>query len=281
MAGLQTLFNNLILIKEKDWSHICLFYLHSTPCGILENPATSSVSRGSTEMDDTIDPRVTIIKPASPKLEIHNSRSWGTREFWECEWERRRDRISFMYLYRVSTDLFWRLGGLVQQTTHQDSERQKRLGELQWKVGVECPELSSFVQIFQAIRGRLEMAFSDFRKRRPHQFLTFRMRCLQSPKNVNKARWTTCDLTLKKHSYLQGPWRKKRGSAHAPRGSCGRTAGSWRLGQRQSSWAEWWTEDRSDCQGKKQHIGHLENEMQSINTQVALTVSYFIHLRKH
>lgn len=117
-------------LKKKTDLRSAFFYLHSTPCGILENPATSSVSRGSTEMDDTIDPRVTIIKPASPKLEIHNSRSWGTSEIWECEWEIRRDRISFMYLYIVSTDLFWRLGGLVQQTPYQDSERQKRLGEL-------------------------------------------------------------------------------------------------------------------------------------------------------
>lgn len=68
------------------------FYLQSTPCGILENPATSSVSRGSTEMDDTIEPRVTIIKPASPKLEIHNSRSWGISEIREV-WVRKEGAI--------------------------------------------------------------------------------------------------------------------------------------------------------------------------------------------
>lgn len=76
------------------------FYLQSTPCGTLANPATSSVSRGSTEMDDTIDPRVTIIKPASPKLEIHNSRSWGISGIQEVEWER-REWISSIYTSTV------------------------------------------------------------------------------------------------------------------------------------------------------------------------------------
>lgn len=50
-----------------------------------------------------------------------------------------------MYMSIVSTDLFWRLGGMVQQTSHQYSERQERLGKLQGKVSVECPELSSFM----------------------------------------------------------------------------------------------------------------------------------------
>lgn len=132
-------------LKNTDLISVPSFYRQSTPCGILENPATSSVSRGSTEMDDTIDPRVTIIKPASPKLEIHSSRSWGISEIQEVEWERRRDRISSMYMPIMSTDLFWRLGGMVQQTSHQYSERQERLRELQGKVSVERPQLSSFM----------------------------------------------------------------------------------------------------------------------------------------
>lgn len=52
------------------------FNLQSTPWGVLEKPATSSISRWSTETEETIEPRVTTMKPASPKLEIHNWRSW-------------------------------------------------------------------------------------------------------------------------------------------------------------------------------------------------------------
>lgn len=75
---------------------------------------------------------------------------------------------------------------------------------------------------------------------------------VKSPGEVGNL-WT---FTLK-HSYLQGPYRNKVGSAHAPRGSCGRKAGSRRQEQRLLGWAEWWTEDRSDCQGRKQCTEHL------------------------
>lgn len=50
-----------------------------------------------------------------------------------------------MYMSIVATDLFRRLGGVVEQTSHQYSERQERLGELQGKVSVERPELGSFM----------------------------------------------------------------------------------------------------------------------------------------
>lgn len=53
-------------------------YLQSTPWGTLEKPATRSASRNSTDTEEIIDPKVTTMKPASPKLEIHDWRSWET-----------------------------------------------------------------------------------------------------------------------------------------------------------------------------------------------------------
>lgn len=47
-------------------------YLQSTPWGTLEKPLTSSVSRDSTGTEEIIDPKVTTMKPASPKLEVHD-----------------------------------------------------------------------------------------------------------------------------------------------------------------------------------------------------------------
>lgn len=59
---------------------------------------------------------------------------------------RKKERQNLISVYvSVFTDLFRRLGRMVQQTSHQYSERQERLWELQGKVGVERPELSSFM----------------------------------------------------------------------------------------------------------------------------------------
>lgn len=73
-------------LKIDLWHRLLknIFYLQSTPWGILEKPATSSTRRWSTETEETIDPRVTTMKPASPKLEIHNWRSWGIK--WVGVW---------------------------------------------------------------------------------------------------------------------------------------------------------------------------------------------------
>lgn len=83
------------------WIVSC-FYLQSTPWGIPEKPATSSTSRGSTETEETIDPRVTTMKPASPKLEIHNSRSWGIKRVavWAIE-EIRREKFAESWVRQV------------------------------------------------------------------------------------------------------------------------------------------------------------------------------------